>query len=69
MFLIAALLGDTGGPLFWPILSIFLGFVGLVVGTSVAHFKRPSIPHPPTLQPDVSLPTKSEQSAAPNRMG
>jgi len=26
------LLGDTGGPLFWPFIAVPLGFIGLVAG-------------------------------------
>ena len=32
LFLIAAALGDTGGPLFWPLISIPLAAVGLAIG-------------------------------------
>lgn len=28
----AAALGDTGGPLFWPILVVLLGIIGFVIG-------------------------------------
>jgi hypothetical protein len=31
-FLIATALGDIGGPLFWPLISIPLGLIGLAVG-------------------------------------
>jgi len=31
-FLAALVLRDTGGPLFWPFLSIALGLIGLAVG-------------------------------------
>ena len=39
LLLVFSFLGDTGGPLFWPILSVFLGLVGLVIG--VATPRRP----------------------------
>ena len=32
LFLIAAVLGDTGGPLFWPLISIPLALIGLALG-------------------------------------
>src|SRR5688572_23081030 len=32
LFLLAAALGDTGGPLIWPLLSGFFGMVGVLVG-------------------------------------
>jgi hypothetical protein len=32
LFLLAALSGDTGGPLIWPMLAIVLGVFGTVVG-------------------------------------
>jgi hypothetical protein len=32
LLLIAAALGDTGGPLFWPIISIPLALIGLALG-------------------------------------
>ena len=32
LFFAAAASGDTGGPLFWPLLAVVLGAVGLVVG-------------------------------------
>lgn len=35
LFLIAAAQGDTGGPLFWPVLALGLGFLGLILGTIV----------------------------------
>jgi len=28
-------LGDTGGPLFWPILAGFTGMLGLVIGLAI----------------------------------
>jgi len=31
LFLLAAFSGDVGGPLIWPMLSVFLGVVGMVV--------------------------------------
>lgn len=36
LFLFCAfILGDTGGPLFWPVCVLFFGVVGLVVGIVV----------------------------------
>lgn len=35
LFIAAAASGDTGGPLFWPILCVFLGIIGFVVGLFV----------------------------------
>jgi hypothetical protein len=40
LFIVAAFLGDTGGPLFWPILALFLGIVGGCVGTFIRRNKR-----------------------------
>lgn len=35
LFLFSALvMRDTGGPLFWPILSLFLGISGLMIGVA-----------------------------------
>jgi uncharacterized membrane protein len=36
LFLISALAGDTGGPLFWPILVLFGAVVGAIIGTILA---------------------------------
>jgi hypothetical protein len=35
LLLIAAALGDTGGPLFWPFISIPLALIGLAIGLFV----------------------------------
>jgi hypothetical protein len=32
LFIVCALLGDTGGPLIWPIGAVVFGGIGLVVG-------------------------------------
>jgi hypothetical protein len=32
LFLVAAAFGDTGGPLFWPIISIPLALIGFALG-------------------------------------
>jgi hypothetical protein len=32
LFTIAAISGDVGGPLFWPVLMLFTGSVGSVLG-------------------------------------
>ena len=39
LFFLAAALGDTGGPFFWPILAVFLGLVGLVGGLVIEGFR------------------------------
>ena len=35
LLLVSASLGDTGGPLFWPLLALLLGAVGSVIGSLV----------------------------------
>jgi hypothetical protein len=40
LFVIAAVSGDVGGPLFWPILMIFTGSVGAVLGVVLAPFEK-----------------------------
>ncbi|MFN7287375.1 MAG: hypothetical protein ACK5TY_04050 [Verrucomicrobiota bacterium] len=40
LFLFAASQGDLGGPLFWPLLSAILGFLGLLIGLSISR-KQP----------------------------
>ena len=32
LFFVGAFLGDTGGPLIWPMLAISLGVIGFVIG-------------------------------------
>jgi len=32
LFIVAAISGDTGGPLFWPAIAMMFGFIGTVVG-------------------------------------
>jgi hypothetical protein len=32
LFLACAIAGDTGGPLFWPIIAVPLGIMGLISG-------------------------------------
>lgn len=39
LLLCAAFLGDTGGPLIWPILSIVLGLLGLFLGIGIRSVK------------------------------
>ena len=36
---IVAALGDTGGPLFWPLITIPLALIGLAVGLFVHSIK------------------------------
>ena len=38
-FACAIFLGDTGGPLFWPIIAVPLGLIGLAVGLVVGSIK------------------------------
>jgi hypothetical protein len=40
IFIIAAITGDVGGPLFWPILMIFTGSVGAALGTAFAPLDK-----------------------------
>jgi EamA domain-containing membrane protein RarD len=38
LFLLAAIVfRDTGGPLFWPVLSVLLGLIGLGVGAELGR--------------------------------
>ena len=60
LFFLAAALGDTGGSLFWPILAVFLGLVGLVGGLMVEGFRGRSRPQSPTLQPEDAQSIKGE---------
>jgi hypothetical protein len=32
LFIVCALLGDTGGPLIWPMAAVVFGGIGLLVG-------------------------------------
>ena len=32
LFLACAVFGDTGGPLFWPIVAVPLGLLGMMIG-------------------------------------
>ena len=34
LFIVCLVFGDIGGPLFWPILAVFLAVVGFVVGSA-----------------------------------
>ena len=40
LFVLAAMLGDTGGPLFWPLLSLLLGGAGGVTGLIAKYSDR-----------------------------
>ncbi len=40
LFFVASFLGDTGGPLFWPVLAVVLGGIGLLVGSIIGAAKR-----------------------------
>lgn len=40
LFLICAIQGDTGGPLFWPFIAIPLGLVGMIVGLVIQVARR-----------------------------
>ena len=64
LFFVAAALGDTGGPLFWPILAVFLGLIGLVLGLIIEGFRRWSRSKLSTLKLEDSHETKGEQNGA-----
>jgi len=41
LFLFCAIvLKDTGGPLFWPFIAVFLGLIGLGIGYGVRSHKK-----------------------------
>lgn len=40
LFVVASLLGDTGGPLFWPFVMVVLGGLGLLTGSIVGALKK-----------------------------
>jgi uncharacterized membrane protein len=40
LLFVAALLGDTGGPLFWPIFALFLAVLGGCIGTFIRRNNR-----------------------------
>lgn len=63
LFFIAAALGDTGGPLIWPILAVFLGVIGLVIDVIVDSFRRRSKSKSPTLRATNPQAASGEQTA------
>jgi hypothetical protein len=40
LFSIAAISGDVGGPLFWPILMLFTGLAGAALGVVFAPLEK-----------------------------
>jgi hypothetical protein len=40
LFIIAAISGDVGGPLFWPILMVLTGLVGAALGVVFAPLEK-----------------------------
>ncbi len=61
LFFLAAALGDTGGPLVWPILAFSLGIVGLVIDVIVDGFRRRAKSKFTTLQAPDPQATNGEQ--------
>jgi hypothetical protein len=43
LFFVAAALGDTGGPLFWPILATVLAPIGLGIGLCIRRKTKSSV--------------------------
>lgn len=40
LFVAAALSGDVGGPLFWPIIAVFGAIVGGIIGAIFAPYEK-----------------------------
>ena len=64
LFVFAAVSGDMGGPLFWPIAVVFLGIVGAAIGAFYGLIKWSSVSRKSTsfqIQPN-NKPNKSEMA-------
>ena len=46
LFIVTAALGDTGGPLFWPMLAVPLAIGGYAIGTCLIRRPGPKPPAP-----------------------
>jgi hypothetical protein len=61
LFIFAAVSGDMGGPLFWPIAVIFLGALGTVIGAIYGLIRW-------SLDSRTFKSDKSNQTKQPNKM-